>query len=336
MFDAAMDVNLCGTDPESIRKAGTVIRNGGLVAFPTETVYGLGADALNPIAVARIFEAKNRPTFDPLIVHLCSMADVTRLCTGIDRRATKLIKAFWPGPLTLVLPKSSAVPGIVTAGLPTVAVRMPSHPVALALIRESGTPIAAPSANMFGRLSPTSASHVAEQLGNRIDLIVDGGRCPLGIESTIVDLSGDRASIGRLGSLPVEDIEKVIGRVRITKPSATRPRAPGQLPRHYSPETPIRLVVSTRLEREFRGKKGVGYLSFKRPQKELPYKAVEVLSPTGDLREAAANLFACLHRLDEAGMDIILAEPVPEVGLGRAIMDRLRKASGKGALQHRC
>lgn len=336
MYDIVFGVDICGTDPTSIRRAGAVIRRGGLVAFPTETVYGLGADALNPIAVARIFEAKKRPTFDPLIVHVRSTEDVGKLCSRVDRRATKLMKAFWPGPLTLVLPKLPVVPGIVTAGLPTVAVRMPSHPAALALIREARTPIAAPSANMFGRLSPTLAAHVADQLGGRIDMILDGGRCPLGLESTIVDLSGERARIGRLGSLPVEDVERVIGKVRITKRSATRPRAPGQLPRHYSPETPIRFVVPERSRMELRDKKKVGYLSFRQPCKDLPYHAVETLSPRGDLREAAANLFACLHRLDKAGLDIILAEPVPEEGLGRAIMDRLGRASHRKKLPGLC
>lgn len=310
---------------ESIKLAGIIIRKGGLVAFPTETVYGLGADALNPMAVARIFEVKNRPRFDPIIVHVNSLADIEWLCLKVDDRARRLMEKFWPGPLTLTLPKSPIVPDIVTAGLPTVAVRMPSHPVALELIKEAGTPIAAPSANLFGYLSPTTAEHVREQIGNKIDLILDGGKCPVGVESTVVSFVRKEPMLLRPGGLPLEDIERIIGKVKIPRSDPKRPQSPGQLPRHYSPRTPLQLKTGEIVLEK--GKK-IGFLAFT-PKETLPYEMVEVLSPKGDLREAAANLFSCLHKLDKAGVDIIYAEPIPEEGLGRAIMDRLRRAAVK-------
>lgn len=319
-------MNIVGVTQEIIKEAAALIRKGGLVAFPTETVYGLGADALNPLAVVRIFEVKNRPRFDPLIVHIADFSSLEKLCSSVDERARKLMEKFWPGPLTLVLPKTEVVPDIVTAGFPTVAIRMPAHPVALRLIEEAGTPIAAPSANPFGYLSPTTAEHVREQLGKKVDLILDGGKCSIGVESTVVELTGKEPLVLRPGGLSIEEIEKVIGQVKISTISP-RPRSPGQLTHHYSPRTPIRILK----DRKFEVKTGkrVGLLAFKSPKKNLPYEVVEILSPRGDLREAAANLFSCLHKLDRAGLDIIFAEPVPEVGLGRAIMDRLYKAAGR-------
>lgn len=310
---------------EEIKKAAEIIRKGGLVAFPTETVYGLGADALNPHAVAKIFEVKKRPRLDPIIVHIADFSEVEQLWSYVDERAEKLMEKFWPGPLTLALPKSDIVPDIVTAGLPTVAIRMPSHPVALNLIKEAETPIAAPSANLLGYLSPTSAEHVKEQLGNWIELILDGGKCPVGVESTVISLAEKKPLLLRPGGVPVEDIENIICKVEIAPPTSARPQSPGQLPRHYSPRTPIK-ILTAKAERE--GKK-VGLLVFTPPASgEADYEVAEVLSSKGDLVEAAANLFLCLHRLDRKGLDVIYAEPVPEVGLGRAIMDRLRKAAG--------
>jgi len=311
---------------QSIKEAALIIQKGGLVAFPTETVYGLGADALNPLAVARVFEVKERPNFDPLIVHISSLADIEQLCLKIDKTARTLMEHFWPGPLTLVLPKSSLVPDIVTAGLPTVAVRMPSHPVASELIKAAGTPVAAPSANLFSRLSPTTAQHVKEQLGDKIDLILDGGRSNIGVESTVISLASGKAHLLRPGGLSLEDIENVIGAVKIQIPKSLSPLSPGQLPRHYSPRTPIRLLPPDKIE--FEEDKRVGLLAFTSLKTEMPCEVVEILSPEGDIVEAAANLFPCLHRLDKAGLDIIYAEPVPEIGLGRAIMDRLYKAVG--------
>ncbi len=316
-----MKARILKPDNETLKKAAEIIKRGSLVAFPTETVYGLGADALNPKAVARIFEVKNRPRFDPLIVHIADFQDVERLWSKIDERAKLLMETFWPGPLTLVLSKSNIVPDIVTAGLDTVAVRMPSHQVALALIKMASVPIAAPSANPFGYLSPTEAIHVARQIGDKIELIIDGGKCPVGIESTVLALA-DEPIVLRLGGLPVEEIERIIGPITIST-SSPRPHSPGQLPRHYSPRTPLKIIRG-----EINLPKGIraGLLAFQEPQYNLPFEKIEVLSPQGDFIEAAARLFSCLHELDFAGLDIIYAEPVPETGLGRAIMDRLRKA----------
>lgn len=322
--------NILPATSENVKKAAKIIREGNLVAFPTETVYGLGADALNAHAVARIFEAKNRPYFDPIIVHIAEFYQVRRLCSSVDRRAKKLMERFWPGPLTLVLPKSSIVPDIVTAGLPTVAARMPSHPIALDLIKEAGTPIAAPSANPFGYLSPTTAEHVGEQLGDKIDLILDGGRCPIGVESTVIFLAKGKALLLRPGGLALEDIENMIGKVEMASPNPSSPLSPGQLPKHYSPRTPIRLLANGKVE--FGKGKKLGLLAFTPPKKQAPYEVVDILSHKGDLIEAAANLFSCLQRLDKAGLDIIYVEPVPEVGLGMAIMDRLRRASAEPSL----
>jgi len=244
--------------------------------------------------------------------------------------AYRLMRKFWPGPLTLVFPKRSEVPDIVTAGLSTVAVRMPAHPVALALIRELGSPIAAPSANPFGYLSPTSASHVRDQLGGRIDMILDGGQCAIGVESTIIKLDSAGAFLLRPGGLVLEDIEKITGKLEIQpEDTGTVPEAPGRLSSHYSPRTPIRVVEDIKNIRP--GDKKTGVLAFKSFPEKTGFSHIEILSEAGDMREAAARLFGCLHALDRAGLDIIYAERVPETGLGRAIMNRLYKAEGNAA-----
>lgn len=308
----------------SLQLAAEIIRNGNLVAFPTETVYGLGADALQGPACAKIFAAKNRPFFDPLIVHIAEAGWLEELCAQFDDRARRLVEKFWPGPLTLVVPKTERVPDIVTAGLPSVAVRMPNHAVALDLIRKAQTPLAAPSANPFGYLSPTTAQHVAEQLGGKVDLILDAGPCPLGVESTILDLSGKMPQLLRPGGLPVEALERELGKIAISPSNPGTPLAPGQLPRHYAPRTPVEILAH---DSKFPEGVKAGLLAFQAPAAGRPFAKIEVLSDRGDVQEAAANLFACLHRLDRAGLDKIYAEPVPEIGLGRAIMDRLRKAA---------
>ncbi len=314
------------TKDEAIHKAATIIRGGGIVAFPTETVYGLGADAFNPIAVARIFEVKKRPYFDPLIVHVASHHDLTRLVVEIPSKAIRLMEQFWPGPLTLVLFKKEEVPEIATAGLPSVAVRMPKHPMALDLIKESGRPIAAPSANPFGYVSPTTADHVRDQLGHEVDLILDGGPCEVGVESTIVSFVEEEPLLLRPGGIALEEIESVIGNVKVGSLNQERPIAPGMLPKHYSPRTPILLDGSEEDIARY-GNKKIGLLAFCKIKPTLRFSQVEVLSEKGDLREAAANLFGALRRLDASSLDLILAESVPEIGLGRAIMDRLRRAS---------
>lgn len=310
--------------PEKIREAADIIKKGGIVSFPTETVYGLGADALNPSAVAGIFEAKKRPFFDPLIIHIADKESLERISAKIDPMTVRLIEKFWPGPLTVVLEKNMNIPDIVTSGLNTAAVRMPSHPVALSLIKAAGTPVAAPSANRFGCLSPTRAEHVDNQLGSSVDLILDGGPCTIGIESTIVKISDSGLYLLRPGGIAIEEIEECAGEKMFLQESGENPEAPGQLPWHYSPEKKVVISETPPINH-----KKSGYLFFKHIPEDYPRDKSFVLSSKGDLREAAANLFAHLHRLDSMEIDIIYAQPVPRINLGAAIMDRLEKASKK-------
>lgn len=314
-----------GTDAE---RAAAILRGGGLVAFATETVYGLGANALDPIAVARVFEAKDRPEFDPLIVHIADRAWLSRLTLHMPNAAEELAARFWPGPLSLVLPKAEIVPDLVTSGLPTVAVRIPDHELALKLLRTADVPVAAPSANSFGRISPTTAAHVADQLGEKIDYILDGGPCRVGLESTVLDLSGEQPRLLRPGGLPLEAIEAVIGPVETSQCehalSTVAMPAPGMLSKHYAPRT--RLIVSDDpVNVPARGR--VGVLTFELLEVSHRFESVEVLSETGDLREAAAKFFAALRRLDEQRLDLIIATPFPNHDLGRALNDRLRRAA---------
>jgi len=313
-------------DMEAIRQAAEIIKRGGIVAFPTETVYGLGADAFNPLAVARVFEVKRRPYFDPLIVHVAGYADLEKLVIEIPSDAKRLMERFWPGPLTVVLLKRAEVPDLVTAGLPTVAIRMPKHVMTLNLIQLANCPIVGPSANPFGYLSPTTAEHVRDQLGGQIDFILDGGPCEVGVESTILSFSEKKSRLLRPGGVPLEEIESIIGKVEIRPINEERPSAPGMLPRHYAPRTPIVLDWSKKNLDSYRDKK-IGLLAFQEPKNFLKFHQIEVLSKKGDFREAAANLFSAIRRLDALNLDLILAESVPEKGLGRAIMDRLRRAS---------
>jgi L-threonylcarbamoyladenylate synthase len=311
---------------ESIREAAAALAEGGLVAIPTETVYGLAADAWNPEAVAAIFETKRRPAFDPLIVHIAGFEDLGQVAASWDSRAESLAKRFWPGPLTLVLPRSDRIPDLVTSGLPMVAVRVPDHPAALQLLKILGRPLAAPSANLFGTVSPTTAEHVRAQMGDVIPLILDGGSCRVGVESTILSLAGGKSIILRPGGVSREELESVLGQVDVESGSKSLPVAPGQLESHYAPRTPLRLLGS---RKQPRGGSNVGLLAFKAAPVGVDFAAVEVLSAQGDLREAATNLFAALRRLDEKGLKEIQAESVPETGLGLAIMDRLKRASAR-------
>ncbi|MCE9537398.1 MAG: threonylcarbamoyl-AMP synthase [Nitrospirae bacterium] len=318
---------LPAADRESIRLAAEIIRQGGIVAFPTETVYGLGCDALNPEAVARVFEAKRRPSFDPLIVHVATRVSLDRLVETISVGDHRLMDAFWPGPLTLVLPKREQVPDLVTAGLSTVAVRMPAHPVARALIREAGVPIAAPSANPFGYVSPTCAQHVLDGLGDRVDLILDGGPCPIGVESTIVSMVGTCPELLRPGSITLADIQEVIGPV-VQAAASLAVAAPGQLPRHYATGTPMSILGAQGARPVVPGHERAGLLAISGSGRaDDRFCAIEVLSPSGDLQEAARNLFAALRRLDALELDRLYAEPCDEQGLGLAIMDRLRRCA---------
>jgi L-threonylcarbamoyladenylate synthase len=313
---------------ESIEEAASILRKGGLVAFPTETVYGLGANALDAIAVARIFEAKKRPHFDPLIVHAADAASACALWKEAPPAAHDLIEIFWPGPLTIVLPKKDLVPDIVTSGLPTVAVRVPSHPDALALLRAFGAPIAAPSANPFGRTSPTSARHVEEDLGTAVDLILDGGDAPVGVESTVVKIENGMGMILRPGGVSAEQLRHYIPLIR-PEQAERGFESPGLLESHYAPRT--RMVLFDRLPAAPRAEfKRAGLLSLKPRAESAWFGASEALSPSGDLREAAKNLFAAMRRLDARGFDFIAAERVAPESLGAAILDRLSKAaSGK-------
>lgn len=311
--------------PGNVKKAAALLRGGGIVAFPTETVYGLGADGLNPEACARIFELKGRPRFDPLILHECSAARARKLFSRVPAPALKLMRKFWPGPLTLVLPKARSVPDIVTSGLATVAVRVPANRHALALIKAAGRPIAAPSANRFGRLSPTTAAHVKSQLGGGPDLILDGGKTDIGLESTIITFAGSRPVLLRPGGLPVEEIEKIAGPLALAKPGSKAPQAPGCLAKHYAPEARLKIIEQGAALKPDRR---AGYLAFCR-KPAGNWAAVKVLSRCGDLREAAANLFSALHKFENSGLKVIYAERVPAQGLGRAIMDRLKRASAR-------
>jgi L-threonylcarbamoyladenylate synthase len=316
-------------DPAAVDEAAGIVRRGGLVAFPTETVYGLGADAFNAHAVARVFAAKARPSFDPLIVHLAHASELPRVAQARDPRLDRLAERFWPGPLTLVLPRATDIPDIVTSGLETVGVRVPAHPAAHALIRAAATPLAAPSANPFGYVSPTTAGHVAELLGEKVDLVLDGGPCRVGLESTIVSLVAEPPVLLRPGGVPREELEGALGVALALAPASSRPSAPGQMARHYATRTPLSILPGPAGPvPEARGR--VGLLAFRsRPEGVRGYAAVEVLAPDGELATAAAGLFAALRRLDAMGLDLILAEPCVQAGLGHAIMDRLRRAAAR-------
>ncbi len=313
---------------ENIKSAAEAIKLGEIVAFPTETVYGLGADGLNPKAVAKIFEAKKRPSFNPLILHIASMEQLHDLVNIKSDKIKNLVNSFWPGPLTLVLPKKEIVPDIVTAGNSTVAIRMPKHSVALDLIKASQTPIAAPSANTFGFLSPTTAAHVEKQLGKKVNIILDGGKSIVGVESTIVEILDDRIYLLRPGGIAIEQLEEVCKKkIEVKKNDLKAPNAPGQLPHHYAPKVPIKFLSEVN-EHDIENKKLAG-LFFQENKTNLRFEQTEFLSTVGDLREAAANLFHHLHALEVLTVDMILVEPVKEVGLGIAIMDRLKKATNR-------
>ncbi len=304
-----------------------LLRAGETVALPTETVYGLAANALNPVAVAKIFEAKERPSFDPLIVHLPDRDWLERIAK-IDNHSReiieKLIAQFWPGPLTLVLDRQSIVPEIVTAGLDTVAVRISEHPIFAEIVRELGSPLAAPSANRFGRLSPTTAQHVLDELGGRIPLIVDAGAAKHGIESTIIAPRGDRIDILRRGPITSEQLS-AFGKINIVT-SRENLSAPGQLPSHYAPKTPVQLVHNAQSFSPKRNQR-CAFLAWNAVENGGRFIAIRRLSECGDLCEAAANLFRFLRELDALEGDLIVAERVPDQGVGAAIMDRLRRAS---------
>jgi len=306
-------------------RALALLRAGNVVGLPTETVYGLAADALQPEAVARIFSIKQRPFFDPLIIHAADRAGLAPYVTHWPEAALRVAEAFWPGPLTLILPKRPLIPDLVTSGLPFVAVRVPAHPLAQALLRAYGRPLAAPSANRFGRISPTTAAAVREELGEAVPLVLDGGPCLVGLESTIVAFPDAGPTLLRAGGISVEALEAVVGPVRLAKREAEAAAAPGQLPQHYAPRTPLRVVAAGEdvpaPERARAAFLGWG------PGVAEGFAAARNLSPAESFAEAAVNLFAFLRELDGAGVERIYAQRLPERDLGRAINDRLARAA---------
>jgi len=317
-----------GTD---IALAQSFLESGQLVGIPTETVYGLAGNALNPTSVALIFETKNRPSFDPLILHTSSLTRVEEFVLDFPDKLKVLAEKFWPGPLTLLLPRKPIVPDLVTSGLNRVAVRVPNHPLTLALLEQLEFPLAAPSANPFGYISPTQAAHVEAQLGDNIPYILDGGSCEVGLESTIVGMEEEELVVYRLGGLEISAIEKVVGPVKVKDHSSSNPAAPGQLDSHYAPRKPfvlgdLKVLIRENLEKGLK----FAVLSFSDFFPEVNSADQIALSSKGDLHEAAKNLFSAMRKLDEGNSAVILAELLPEVGLGRAINDRLRRASFKG------
>ncbi len=314
--------------PQTIQSYGKLLSEGKLVAFPTETVYGLGADATNERAVARIFEAKERPFFDPLIVHIASLDQLDGLVSEIPQSAYHLMETFWPGPLTLVMKKHPSVADIVTAKSATVAVRMPSNPLARALIKASGRPIAAPSANRFGYTSPTTAEHVYQQLSGRIDAVLDGGACTVGIESTVLSLYTDVPTILRPGKIGVEELKPILGDVKVaqtTGPTDTQLESPGLLENHYAPKTPLYLVEDVA---EYKDRADVGVLLFE--QTDLVYKGpTQIISEHKNAEQAASRLYWAIRRLDEMHLSFMVSTLLPHQGIGVAINNRLRKAAVK-------
>ncbi|MBC7693863.1 MAG: threonylcarbamoyl-AMP synthase [Burkholderiales bacterium] len=297
-----------------------------LVAIPTETVYGLAANALNPIAVAKIFEAKERPTFDPLIVHTYNLDQVYKFITEIHPSLLKLAEVFWPGPLTLLLPKKSIIPDLVTSGLDRVGVRIPNHPLTIELLSQVSFPLAAPSANPFGYISPTKAEHVQKQLGDKIQYILDGGDCTVGLESTIVGEENGEIFVYRLGGLAIDDIEQVIGKVSVQLNQSSNPKAPGQLKSHYAPVKPFYMGSLNELQKKYAHKK-IGAVVFGGHSLSNESILIKNLSVSKNYREAAVNLFSFLRELDESNVEVIICDFLPEEGLGLAINDRLKRAA---------
>lgn len=328
-------------DREIIDRAGEIIRKGGLVAFPTETVYGLGADALQSQAAAKIYEAKGRPSDNPLIVHIAKLDALDKIATGISDKVYRLAEKFWPGPLTMILPKTEQVPEATTGGLDTVAIRMPAHPIALALIEASGGYVAAPSANTSGRPSPTKAAHVEEDLQGAIDMIIDGGAVGIGLESTIIDLSGDIPTILRPGAITQEMLSEVIGTVvmdrgLVEENSKIKPKAPGMKYRHYAPKAQLHVVEGeqsrvveaiNQLAKEHEAGK-VGIICTEETAKEYPYGIVKTIGTRKEEESIARNLYNVLREFDQSDVEMIFSEAFETPVMGQAIMNRLLKAAG--------
>ena len=312
---------------EDISRAAALLEEGEVVAIPTETVYGLAANIFDEDAIRKIFEVKQRPLFNPLIVHVNSSVEVEKIAAEFPEKAQLLAQHFWPGPLTLILKKKPVVPDLITAGKDTVAIRVPNHPITQGLLRELSFPIAAPSANPFNRISPTQATHVEAYFKEKIPMVLQGGACQKGIESTIVGFESDEVIVYRLGSLSLEEIEEVVGPVQLKNKKESAPEAPGMLSKHYSPRTKMILVDDANNQvKEFLDSR-IGVLRFSSGSALKESIHLEVLSPAADLHEAAAKLYQTLHKLDLLGLDLIIAERFPEHGLGKTINDRLERAT---------
>jgi L-threonylcarbamoyladenylate synthase len=314
---------------KDIVKAKEILENENLVAIPTETVYGLAGNIYSEKAINLIFKTKNRPFNNPLIVHIHSKELLENIAQEVPEKAKQLAEAFWPGSLTLVLKKKETIPYSITAGKETVAVRVPNHPLTLELLKQIDFPLAAPSANPFGSISPTTSQHVADYFTDTLEMVLDGGNCENGIESTIVGFENERAILYRLGSISVEDIESIIGPIQIVNKNDSSPNAPGMLSRHYAPKT--KTILSENIEDEIKNypTSKIGVLLFQDLKINDENIEKEILSINGSLKEATANLYASMHRLDKKGLDLIIAEKFPENDLGKSINDRLERATKK-------
>ena len=310
-----------------ISKAIEILTRGELVSIPTETVYGLAGNIFNESSVKKIFETKKRPAYNPLIVHIPSIEYLNKVVSHIPEKAKQLADAFWPGSLTLILPKKSSIPDLVTAGKSTVGVRIPNHPVTLELLKRLEFPLAAPSANPFNRISPTRPEHVADYFEDSLEMVLDGGVCQKGVESTIIGFENDNPVVYRLGAISIEEIEAVVGPVELKNKKELNPDAPGMLLKHYSPRTKIMISDSIVTDLEVYKSEKIGVLSFSNSYNQSLVKVNSILSPSGNLEEAAANLYQSLHELDSQNLTIILAEKFPEEGLGKTINDRLQRAA---------
>lgn len=312
---------------KDIQKAIALLNEEKNVAIPTETVYGLAGNIYSKKAIKSIFKTKNRPFFNPLIVHIPSVKNLENIVSFIPEKAKRLADAFWPGSMTLVLKKQSSIPDLITARKDTVAVRVPNHPKTLALLKQLDFPLAAPSANPFGSISPTKPEHVERYFKNSIEMVLDGGACTSGIESTIIGFVDDEPIIYRLGALAIEDIEAVVGKIAVKNKKEVSPDAPGMLKRHYAPST--KTIVTENIIEEIKkhSKKRIGIITFKSDLKDDNITAQIILSTKGDFEEAASNLYEALHRLDDKKLDIIIAEKLPNSGLGKSINDRLQRAT---------
>jgi L-threonylcarbamoyladenylate synthase len=310
-----------------ISKAIEILNNEDVVAIPTETVYGLAGNIYSEKAIRKLFQVKQRPFFNPLIVHIESIDKIEEVVSEFPPKAQKLAEAFWPGSLTLILPKKKNIPDVITAGKETVGVRVPNHPIALSLLKQLSFPLAAPSANPFNRISPTSSLHVEAYFKKSISMILEGGECKNGIESTIIGFENNEALLYRLGSISIEEIEKVIGKIKVKNKNETTPNAPGMLAKHYAPRTKTYLVTDVeKFTRHFENKR-IGILRFKNQMNTSSIEHLEVLSKSGDLKEAASKLYNTLHTLDSLNLDMIVAEKFPNFGLGKSINDRLERAT---------